>query len=117
METNESPDEKNLDLAQESSSPDVPNMTSQHKTSNEQHDVDAAGTGGGGHGIASSHPTSYLETLMHLLKGNVGPGLFAMGDGFKNCGILLAPFLTVALGIVCVHSEHILVRIYTADPP
>jgi solute carrier family 36 (proton-coupled amino acid transporter) len=114
MEMNESPDEKNLDLAQESSSHDVPNTTSQHKTktSNEQNDVDAAGSGGGGHGMASSHPTSYLETLMHLLKGNVGPGLFAMGDGFKNCGILLAPFLTVALGIVCVHSEHILVRMY-----
>jgi solute carrier family 36 (proton-coupled amino acid transporter) len=47
--------------------------------------------------------------MMHLLKGNVAAGLFALGDAFKNCGILLAPVLTVALGIVCVHSQHILV--------
>jgi Transmembrane amino acid transporter protein len=89
----------------------VHDMTSRHKIFDEQQEEDAEATGkdGGGHGIPSSHPTSYSETMMHLFKGNIGPGLFAMGDAFKNCGILLAPFLTVALGIVCVHSQHILV--------
>lgn len=48
---------------------------------------------------------------MHLFKGNIGSGLFAMGDAFKNAGIILAPILTVALGIVCVHSQHLLVNI------
>lgn len=67
------------------------------------------GGGGGGHGISSDHPTSYLETLMHLFKGNVGPGLFAMGDAFKNAGIIAAPIMTLFLGIICVHSQHILV--------
>lgn len=46
---------------------------------------------------------------MHLLKGNVGSGVFAMGDAFKNGGILLGTFLTMYLGLVCVHCQHILV--------
>ncbi|XP_023289465.1 proton-coupled amino acid transporter 1 isoform X2 [Orussus abietinus] len=65
---------------------------------------------GDGHGISVDHPTSYLETLMHLFKGNVGSGIFALGDAFKNAGILLAPPLTIFLGIICVHAQHILVR-------
>ncbi|KZC12087.1 PREDICTED: proton-coupled amino acid transporter 1 isoform X2 [Dufourea novaeangliae] len=62
------------------------------------------------HEISVSHPTSYLETMMHLFKGNVGSGIFALGDGFKHAGLLLAPPLTIFLGIICVHAQHILVR-------
>ncbi|XP_025836729.1 proton-coupled amino acid transporter 1 isoform X2 [Agrilus planipennis] len=50
----------------------------------------------------------YGETLMHLLKGNVGSGVFAMGDAFKNAGIAVAPGLTLFLGFICVHSMHLL---------
>ena len=49
---------------------------------------------------------------MHIFKGNVGPGLFAMGDAYKNAGIVLAPILITVLGVICVYSQHILV-IYT----
>ncbi|KAF2893775.1 hypothetical protein ILUMI_12397 [Ignelater luminosus] len=59
---------------------------------------------------AVKHPTSYLETLMHLFKGNVGTGLFAMGDAFKNSGIILGTFFTVFLGFICVYSEHLLLN-------
>ncbi|XP_055616742.1 proton-coupled amino acid transporter-like protein CG1139 isoform X2 [Toxorhynchites rutilus septentrionalis] len=69
-----------------------------------------AGVGGGGHGIESDHPTSYLETIMHIFKGNVGPGLYAMGQAFMNGGIVVAPILTVLLGITCVHSQHLLLK-------
>jgi len=55
-------------------------------------------------------PTSYLETMMHLFKGNVGPGCFAMADAVKNGGLILAPILTLFLGIICVHAQHILLR-------
>ncbi|KAL5275592.1 SLC36A4 family protein [Megaselia abdita] len=58
----------------------------------------------------SDHPTSYLETLMHMFKGNVGAGLFAMGDAFKNGGIVVSPILTIILAVICVHCEHILVK-------
>ncbi|XP_011690625.1 PREDICTED: proton-coupled amino acid transporter 2-like isoform X2 [Wasmannia auropunctata] len=62
------------------------------------------------HGITVHHPTSYLETMMHLFKGNVGSGIFALGDAFKNAGLLLAPPLTIFLGIICVHAQHILIK-------
>lgn len=65
---------------------------------------------GAPHGIPAEHPTSYAETLMHLLKGNVGSGLFAMGDAIKHAGIVVGPIIVLCLGIVCVHCQHILLR-------
>ncbi|XP_068974164.1 proton-coupled amino acid transporter-like protein CG1139 isoform X2 [Bombus flavifrons] len=62
------------------------------------------------HGISVHHPTSYLETMMHLFKGNVGSGIFALGDAFKHAGLLLAPPLTMFLGVICVHAQHILIK-------
>ncbi|KAG4068669.1 hypothetical protein HA402_002360 [Bradysia odoriphaga] len=67
--------------------------------------------GGDAHAINSDHPTSYLETITHLLRGNIGSGVFAMGDGFKNGGLFLAPVLTLLIGVVSVHSQHILLRV------
>ncbi|XP_046833399.1 proton-coupled amino acid transporter 2-like isoform X1 [Vespa crabro] len=62
------------------------------------------------HGMSVDHPTSYIETMMHLFKGNVGSGIFALGDAFKHAGLLLAPPLTIFLGIICVHAQHILIQ-------
>ena len=53
---------------------------------------------------------SYAETLMHLFKGNVGSGCFAMADAVKNGGLVLAPILTLLLGVFCVHAQHILLK-------
>lgn len=55
-------------------------------------------------------PTSYIETMMHLFKGNVGTGCFAMADAVRNGGLILGPVLTLFLGIICVHAQHILIR-------
>lgn len=49
---------------------------------------------------------------MHLLKGNIGCGMLAMGDAFRNGGLLMAPILTVFIGTVCIYNNHILVRVY-----
>ncbi|KAJ0184123.1 hypothetical protein K1T71_000546 [Dendrolimus kikuchii] len=56
------------------------------------------------------HPTSYLDTLLHLFRGNIGSGLLAMGDAFKNGGIMFATIMTVILGVICVHSQHLLLN-------
>ncbi|GAB1860344.1 Amino acid transporter transmembrane domain-containing protein [Camponotus japonicus] len=71
---------------------------------------DAIKGGNNEHGITVHHPTSYLETMMHLFKGNVGSGIFALGDAFKNAGLMLAPPLTIFLGVICVHAQHILIK-------
>jgi solute carrier family 36 (proton-coupled amino acid transporter) len=63
------------------------------------------------HGIESADGSiSYTETLMHLFKGNVGSGCFAMADAVKNCGLILAPILTLFLGVFCVHAQHMLLK-------
>lgn len=49
--------------------------------------------------------------MLHLFRGNIGSGLLAMGDAFKNGGIIFAPIMTTILGIICVHSQHLLVRL------
>ncbi|XP_026331897.1 proton-coupled amino acid transporter-like protein CG1139 [Hyposmocoma kahamanoa] len=61
-----------------------------------------------GHQI--KHPTSYMDTMLHLFKGNIGSGLLAMGDAFKNGGIVFAPIMTAVLGIISVHAQHILLN-------
>ncbi|XP_054275322.1 proton-coupled amino acid transporter-like protein CG1139 [Macrosteles quadrilineatus] len=60
------------------------------------------------------HPTSYVETLGHFLKANIASGIYAMGDAFRNGGLILAPFLTAVLGGICVFNQHILVNCATA---
>ncbi|XP_071446204.1 proton-coupled amino acid transporter-like protein acs [Hetaerina americana] len=57
------------------------------------------------------HPTSTLETLIHLLRGNIGSGMMAMGDAFRHAGLMVASILTLFLAVVCVHSQHILVNV------
>ncbi|XP_030758144.1 proton-coupled amino acid transporter 2 [Sitophilus oryzae] len=67
------------------------------------------GEGGAhGHGLPVEHPTSYVETLMHLLKGNIGSGIFAMGDGMRNAGIIVGPIVVLILGLICTHCQHLL---------
>ena len=47
---------------------------------------------------------------MHLFKGNVGSGVFAMGDAVRNAGLMVGPWLIILLAIICVHCQHVLVR-------
>lgn len=55
-------------------------------------------------------PTSYLETMMHALKANVGTGCFALGAAFKHGGIILGPILLAVIAIICLHGQQMLVK-------
>lgn len=57
-----------------------------------------------------SPKTSSLDTLMHLFKANVGPGCYAMAEAVKNGGLILGPILTLLLGVICIHVQHILLQ-------
>lgn len=56
---------------------------------------------------------SYLDTLINMLKGNIGCGMLAMGDAFKHGGLLLSPVLTLFIAIISVYNQHLLVRYFS----
>ncbi|XP_053678236.1 neutral amino acid uniporter 4-like [Anopheles nili] len=56
------------------------------------------------------NPTTNLDTLMHMLNGNLGTGILAMPDAFKNAGLYVGFFGTLAMGVICTHCMHLLVR-------
>lgn len=55
------------------------------------------------------HPTSNFDTMIHLLKGNIGTGILAMPDAFRNAGWVVGIFGTLFMGIICTHCMHMLV--------
>lgn len=48
--------------------------------------------------------------MVHLLKGNIGTGILAMADAFKNSGWVVGLFGTLFLGVICTHCMHMLVK-------
>ncbi|XP_065158913.1 proton-coupled amino acid transporter-like protein CG1139 isoform X2 [Atheta coriaria] len=55
-------------------------------------------------------PTSNLDTMIHLLKGNIGTGILAMPDAFRNAGLAVGFFGTLLMGAICTHCMHMLVN-------
>ncbi|XP_068150509.1 proton-coupled amino acid transporter 1 isoform X1 [Drosophila tropicalis] len=56
------------------------------------------------------HPTSNFDTLVHLLKGNIGTGILAMPHAFKNAGLYVGLVGTLIMGAICTHCMHMLVK-------
>lgn len=57
-----------------------------------------------------SHPTSDLDTLIHLLKGSLGSGILAMPLAFSHAGLYMGLVCTFVIGIICTYCVHILVK-------
>lgn len=57
----------------------------------------------------SNNKTSDLQTMMHVLKANIGTGVLAMPNAFRNVGLWLGFLLVPIIGSICVHCMHILI--------
>ncbi|XP_073974092.1 proton-coupled amino acid transporter-like protein acs [Rhodnius prolixus] len=55
------------------------------------------------------HPTTYWETLVHMLKASLGTGILAMPDAFHNAGYVVATVGTIVIGFLCTYTIHILI--------
>lgn len=60
----------------------------------------------------STKGTSNLETLMHIIKANIGTGLLAMPIAFKNGGLILSSISIWVMAIICVHCMHLLLKCF-----
>jgi len=56
--------------------------------------------------------TSRNETLMHLIKANVGTGVLAIPLAFKMSGIVIGSIGLWFTGLVCVYCIHLLMKSY-----
>eukprot|EP00095_Tigriopus_kingsejongensis_P005567 snap_masked-scaffold12_size759060-processed-gene-2.9 protein:Tk05567 transcript:snap_masked-scaffold12_size759060-processed-gene-2.9-mRNA-1 annotation:"proton-coupled amino acid transporter 4" len=57
-----------------------------------------------------SDEISNFDTIVHMLKGNVGTGILAMPDAIKNSGLGFGCIGLVFMGLICVHCMHMLVK-------
>ncbi|XP_063546616.1 proton-coupled amino acid transporter-like protein CG1139 [Cydia strobilella] len=57
-----------------------------------------------------AHPTSDLDTLIHLLKGSLGSGILAMPMAFLHAGLYVGLFATFLVGGICTYCVHVLVK-------
>lgn len=55
------------------------------------------------------HPTTNMETLLHLLKGSLGTGILAMPHAFAQAGYVLGTICTILIGLLCTYCIHMLI--------
>jgi proton-coupled amino acid transporter len=58
----------------------------------------------------SDNRISNTDTIIHMLKGNIGTGILAMPDAIKNSGLLVGNIGLVMMATVAIHSMHLLVK-------
>lgn len=49
---------------------------------------------------------------MHLIKGNIGCGMLAMGQAFKFGGLYLTLFILLYVWLITVYNMHVLVSFF-----
>ncbi|KAI5644735.1 transmembrane amino acid transporter protein domain-containing protein [Phthorimaea operculella] len=54
-------------------------------------------------------PTTYMDTMIHLLKGSIGAGILAMPQAMGRVGIIFATILLVLVGAFATFCIHILI--------
>ena len=56
--------------------------------------------------------TSELETIMHIIKANIGTGVLAMPYAFNCGGLVLSSVSIWIMAVIAIHCMHILIDLY-----
>ncbi|KAF4041917.1 Transmembrane amino acid transporter protein [Phytophthora infestans] len=60
--------------------------------------------------IKTAEKISVAAVVVHLLKGNIGPGAMSLPNGFSKTGIYAGPVLFVIVALVSVYNMDLLLR-------
>lgn len=56
-----------------------------------------------------NNQTTDSQTMMHILKANIGTGVLAMPSAFRNVGLWPSFVLVPLIGAICIHCMNILI--------
>ncbi|TYZ62105.1 hypothetical protein PybrP1_000917 [[Pythium] brassicae (nom. inval.)] len=71
----------------------------------------------GAAGSSAREKLSVAAVVVHLCKGNIGPGAMSLPNGFSQAGIYAAPVLFVVVALVCTYNMDLLLRCKRAVGP
>ena len=57
-----------------------------------------------------NHATNNCETMIHLLKGNIIPGILALPKAFMNAGLWVRFAGIPIFGIICIHCMQTMLK-------
>lgn len=60
--------------------------------------------------VHGSDKTNFMQSLMHMIKGNLGTGILAMPASFSHCGLVASSVGLPVLCLIATYCVHLLVR-------